>query len=558
MVAVTTRGLEGSYDVYNKKDPDNLAPNIDKIGKLGFAREHYLEPIDLGKGAISDNTPIALLPAAAITSHGKEHSFLDDYYNRIHVNPSTIALGNLLSSQVRNVEVWNSYFSSKILSSLSRSGTDGIALTEPASPPTTFAALEARTYVLNINTNGSPVINAVYTFNFPDESPTLTVAGRRVVVWPFLPQTRHNESLEWKTDIISTFNNEQRLALRSEPRQEFTYDFQIDEYQFSRAKAISTQWAHRVYGIAAWAETTYVGALRAGATAVSFDTANADYRANDLFLIWESDTKFETVENVEVLADRLNLVLPLENDYTKAYVAPMRFARTLRGMDYRRRSNVYATARGTFLVTQNVDLGATVGYDKYRSKDVIPDQTIIVSDPRERISRAVDMFDNGSGPIAVEIRNSWVNSTKMITFDTDTRAQRWAARQWIHSRRGRQKAFWLPSWNRDLNSLVNASAAAISLTCAPIGYPLYYGVKDIMIQLTDGSRYYNRVLSATTDGNGNEVLSLENAIGVDLPVSAINMICFMSHVRFDTDKIDIRHDYAGRAVISIPVKETPE
>lgn len=557
MAAVTTHGLE-DYDVYNKKDPPNLAPGLDEIGKLGFAREHYVQPNELGVATLTDNTPISFQPQAAVTSHGIEHSFLQDYYYRIHINPSTIALGNLLSAQSRNVEVWNSYFNSKLLSSLGQSGTGGITLTQPAIPPITFAALEAHTYVLNISTDGSTVINALYTFNFPDESPTLAVTGRRVVVWPFMPQTRHNESLEWKTDLIPTFNNEQRLALRPEPRQEFTYDFQLDEYQFSRAKAITTRWAHRVYGIAAWAETTYVGALSAGATAVFFDTVNADYRANDIFLIWESDTKFEAVENVEVLADRVNLVLPLENDYTDAYVAPMRFARTLRGINYRRRSNVYATARGTFLVTQNVDLGATVGYDTYRSKDVIPDQTIIVSDPRERISRAVDMFDNGSGPITVEIKNSWVNSTKMITFDTDTRAQRWAARQWIHSRRGRQKAFWLPSWNRDLNSLVDVSAAATSLTCSPIGYPLYYGVKDIMIQLTDGSRYYNRVLSATTDGNGDEILSLESAVGVDLPVADIDMICFMSHVRFDTDKVDIRHDYAGRAVISIPVKETPE
>jgi hypothetical protein len=182
----------------------------------------------------------------------------------------------------------------------------------------------------------------------------------------------------------------------------------------------------------------------------------------------------------------------------------------------------------------------------------------MVNDLREHISRQVDIFDNGSGPIEIEIQNNWVNSTKMITFDTVTRAERWAARQWIHSRRGKQKGFWLPSWNVDLVSLVDVSAASTSLTCLPIGYPLYYGVKDIMIQLTDGSKVYNRVLSATTDGDGNEVLGLENPIGVELPVSSIDYICFMSHVRFNSDRIEVRHSYAGRATMSIPVIETPE
>lgn len=555
MVAVTTHGTVTME--WRTEDPPNLAPGIHEIGKLGFAREHYTFDIS-GVSVETDNTPISLLPAAAVTCCGKSHSFVDDYYGRIHINPSIIALGNLLSAQIRDVEVWNSYFSPQLLSSLGESGTDGITLTQPAVPPTTFAELESRVYNLNISTNGSPVINAVYTFNFPLESPTLNVTGRRVVVWPFIPQTQHGETMEWLTDIIPSFNNEQRLALRPEPRQSFTYEFQLDERQFSRAKAICTQWAHRVYGIAVWSEATFIGALSAGATAVFLDTAYADYRENDIFLIWESDTKFEAVENLEVLADRLNLKLPLENAYTNAYVAPLRFARTLQGMDFRRRSDAYAIARGTFLVTQNADLGASVGYDTYRSKDVIPDRTIIVNDIRERISRQVDIFDNGSGPIEIEIKNNWVNNTQVISFDTVNREERWAARQWIHSRRGKQKGFWLPSWNVDLVSVVDVSAASTSLTCLPIGYPLYYGVKDIMIQRTNGTKLYNRILSASTDGSGNELLNLENPVGEDLTVADIEYICFMSHVRFNSDRIEVRHSYAGRATMSIPVIETPE
>lgn len=509
-----------------------------------------------GHGELIDNLPIQ--ESEATFDGWKAPSFLDDYYYRVHVRPGVIELGNLLSTQVRDVEVWSAYFEPQLLSSLSQVGTDGITLTQPQVPPTSFAALEARTYTLNISTNGAPVINALYTFNFPTDHPTLTVTGRRVMVWPFMPQTKHKEMLEWQTDIIPSFNNEQRLALRPAPRQSFSHEFQLDTYQFSRAKAIATQWAHRVYGIPVWAELTRVGALPAGTTEIMVDTTIADYRSDDIIVVWEDDVNNVAVEIGAVLADRVQLKLPLEKSYQNAYVAPLRFARTFDGMQFRRSNHDFTIASATFQVTQNKDLGAAVGYPQYRGKDVLIDPTILVSDLNERISRSVDEFDNGSGPIAVDIKNSWVSSAKAITFDILTRAERWAARRWIHSRRGRQKAFWLPSWNPDLILLEDVGPTGAALTVRPIGYPLYYGVKDIMVQLKNGSRVFARVLSGSVDSNGNEVLSLADQVGTGFTVADVELICFMSHVRLNTDRVEIRHTYAGRAITVVPVMETPE
>lgn len=492
-----------------------------------------------------------------ISTHNRG-AFVDDFYHRIHISPAQIDLGNLLSVQVRNVEVWNAYFKPQLLSSVGQVGTDGITLTQPQVPPTSFATLEARAYALNISTNGPPIINAKYTFNFPDDKPTLRVTGRRVVVWPFIPQTKHKEMLEWQTDIIPSFNNEQRLALRAAPRQAFSHEFQLDTYQFSRAKAIAAQWAHRVYGIPVWSELTRVGALPAGTTEIMVDTTIADYRSDDIIIVWDDDAENAAVEIGAVLADRVQLKLPLVKSYQNAYVAPLRFARTFDGIQFRRGATDYTIANATFQVAQNKDLGAAVGYPQYRGKDVLTDRTVLVSDLNERISRSIDEFDNGSGPITVDIKNNWVNSAKAITFDTLTRAELWAARKWVHSRRGKQKAFWLPSWNPDLILLEDVTPVGAVLTVRPIGYSLYYGVKDIMVQLKDGTRIYSRVLSGAVDPNGNEVLALEAAVGIGFAVAEVDFICFMSHVRFNSDRVEIRHDNAGRAVTTIPVVETPE
>ena len=555
MAVVDSWGL-WSYNEFTIKRPPQYAPGIDEIYSVGILKGQALMSPNMGSATFVDNTPISFLPQTIYTG-AKRHTFADDYYNRIHITPTFLNLGNLLSSQQRNIEVWNSYFTPQLLSSIGQVGADGIVLSQPIPAPTTFAELETRTYIVNISTNGAPVINAQYIFNFPLETPEVRLIGRRVVVWPFLPQVKFTEGDEWKTDIIPSFEYEQRLALRTAPRQSFGYQFQLDAYQFSKAKAIATQWGQRVYGIPVWAENTFVGAIPIGATKIFLDTAYADYRDDDIIMVWDNDVNFAALEILVVDPDGLNLKLPTEVAFNNAYVSPLRFAQTPRGIEFKRDARDEIIANANFVVTQNVDLGAGVGYPVYKGIDVIPDRTIIVSDISERILRAVDTFDNGSGPVVVDIQNNWVTSTKQITFDTLTREDRWSMRQWVHSRRGRQKAFCLPSWNMDLNIIDNLSATSTVLTIQPIGYGLYYGITYIRIEKTDGTVVYNTVIGSTLDISGNELLTLEDQLGVDLLVSEVRLASFMSHVRFDSDNVRLSFTYDGRSSTSIPVVETP-
>lgn len=512
---------------------------------------------DTGYGAITNNLPIEEVEQN-FTGY-KAPSFLDDYYYRVHILPGILPLGNLLSAQVRNVEVWSAHFEPKLLSSVTQVGTDGITLTQPQSTPTYFAALESRIYTLSVSTNGPPIVDAIYTFNFPGESPTLEITGRRVVLWPFVPDTGYDETMSWKTDILDSYNNEQRLALRAAPRQAFSHKFLLDEAQFSRAKAISTQWAHRVYGIAVWAEVTpLLNGLTAGSTFIAFDTANADYREDDLILLWASDTQLTALEITTVQADGVNLKLPLEANWPKCYVAPLRFARTFSGIEYKRSSNRYITASGVFEVTQNKDLGDNGAYPLYRGKPVLTDRSAVVSDLSERIARTIDIFDNGSGPIQVDTAANWARHMQTIGFIKNTRAGVWALRKWIHARRGKQRAFWLPSWNTDLIILEDVASTASAITVSPIGYPLYYGAKDIMVQLKNGNRVFVRITSGSTNGDGNEVLTLSAAIGVTFAKTDIDFVCFMSHARFDSDQVVFSHKDVGQVAATIAIAETPE
>ena len=76
------------------------------------------------------------VPAQMAIVGVKLNSYLQDYYFRVHVRPSRIDLGNLLSSQTRQVEVWNAHLTSKLLASITRERVEGFVLSEPVATPT--------------------------------------------------------------------------------------------------------------------------------------------------------------------------------------------------------------------------------------------------------------------------------------------------------------------------------------------------------------------------------------------------------------------------------------
>src|SRR5574338_82295 len=85
------------------------------------------------------------------------HSFERDWYNRVHIIPARIDLGNLFQDQLRTIDVWNAHFVSRTLSSILETGTDGLTLTRPGGAPTepaAYGALILLTYSLSISQQG--------------------------------------------------------------------------------------------------------------------------------------------------------------------------------------------------------------------------------------------------------------------------------------------------------------------------------------------------------------------------------------------------------------------
>ena len=517
--------------------------------------EAWLTNTGLYNGIVTNNLPVT--NTAREISGFVSKCWWDDFYNRVHISPSIVNAGNLLAAKTYDIEVWSAYVTPKLLSGITQTGAEGINL--DASTPVYYAPTESKIYPLTITLNGPSSINASYSFSFPDETPVLRVTGNRAVLWPFIPQEGFEERLQWKTDIIPSQNNEQRLALRVAPRQAISHKFLLNEKQFSRAKAISTQGANRVYGVPVWSEVTQLqSGPSIGATTVVFDTRHADYRDDSFAVLWESDTKCKVIEIDTVTTTQLNLKTPLEESWGKCFVAPVRKGRTFNGISYSRSAikDVYADA--TFDISDNADLADEGSFVSYRGYPVLTDRTIVIGDISEKISRTLEYFDNGSGPIETESSNNIINHLQTISFIKDGSEDIWNFRKWLHARKGKQKGFWLPSWNTDIVILNDVISTDTQFIIENIEYSLYYSTKDIMITLKNGTRVFTRAVAGNPINSTSEQLVLGSTIGTSFNADDIDFVCFLSYVRFDTDDVTLTHDYNRHMKVSINVTETPE
>lgn len=537
----------------------NLAPQ-DLLGDVLYdERQVSTQPRLFESGVYTNNTPVE-----AGNPHEVQgvlaHSFYNDFYFRVHIKPDKIALGNTLYKQFKDVEIWNAYREPKLMDSILYNNAAGITIQEPEPSPVYFNQLQYRKYVAVIDTTGPVVIDAVITWQIENaNSLNLSITGKRAVVWPFKPLDDMQETLEFKTDILQSFEGEQRMAIRYSPRQVFNAEFYLTEQQFAFAKGLSSQFANKVYGFPIWYEQSSVALITSGATTITVDTTNADYRTASAFLIFESLDKYEVLEVQSFTNTTITSKSPVLNSYSNCKVVPMRYARTLSGMTFRRQPGGIIFASAEFTVTDNVNLSgnsATISYPTYKSKYVLTQDRMTTSNVSEKILRSVDVFDNGQGVIEIENKTDYFDNVMNVTFDVTTKAQRWALLKFMHTVKGKRGSFYLPTWNTDLVVLEKLIPSSLAMKVAHISYELYRTVTDIMVQLNNGTLIFNRVILGSDQGSYDN-LAVETAWPYQIEVSQIKRVCFMHLVRFDSDAIELRHSLPKVIQASIPVREVP-
>lgn len=130
-------------------------------------------------------------------------SYQQDYYNRVHVNPAAIVLGNVITAQQRAVTVWNAWLDRpQTLISISLDGLDGMVLSGQGNTPLTIRPLQQLSWSVTVGLDGAPTMDGRILWQFDTGAQSVTsVTGNRITAWSFAPNwdSGLTERLEWLT-----------------------------------------------------------------------------------------------------------------------------------------------------------------------------------------------------------------------------------------------------------------------------------------------------------------------------------------------------------------------
>ena len=124
--------------------------------------------------------------------------------------------------------------------------------------------------------------------------------------------------------------------------------------------------------------------------------------------------------------------------------------------------------------------------------------------------------------------------------------------------RGRQKAFWLPSFNNALALAAPVAGGAVSIVVREIGLQIAYAddALDIFMRLNDGTTIARQV-TTITPGAGVETLGLASAMPRAVTQADVASFSTLHRMRLAQDRIEWLHRPAVGPKVVVAAQEAP-
>lgn len=494
-------------------------------------------------------------------------SYFDDYYFRIHLTPRVMALGNLLQTELRTIDVWNGWPAHPVaLGSVTTTGGDGITVTAPGALPMTFAPLQERLWDVTVDLTGPPVIDASIRYDFGGDGALDTViTGNRLIVWCLPPDWANGvlERLAWLTEILQARSGEpQKRGLRLAPRRTFEFDVLAEGQQRRLLDAMLADWSGRVWGLPIWPDGQLLGtSVAGGATTIPVNTTDLDFSDGGLALLWNSVSDWEVIEVDTVAADHLVAMRGLLKNWARgARIWPMRTARLGSDAEQQLWNDAAGTVHPSFTLVEPSDWPASWLGPTYRGLPVFELRPDEGTDPSATYPRSIEPLDNDTGiPVVIDWAGVAYRSPAHHWILAG-RAARAAFRSLLYAFKGQLKNAWMPSWLSDLQLVEPVASASAVLIIEWAGYTRFgkqqINRRDIRIELLNGTVLYRRIIASIEIDAATEQLVLDATIGLDITPATVRVISFMALSELGSDAIEIQHetDADGIAVSALSMK----
>lgn len=371
------------------------------------------------------------------------------------------------------------------------------------------------------------------------------------------------ERIAWLTGVLrKRGGSEQRFRLRQKPRRMFQYSALVggeDELD-QRRRLDALMWAAQDEEIMVpfWPDAMQLtdqiaaGATTTGVTAFNWKLHGFDIDNNESYLMfWKDYLTYEVVKISQINSvgppTQLTFDTALVSTWPKGtVVVPARRCRhvpTLTG-------EIHATDTQSLkfafelIVPDSVPGGGQIGYraiaptlDTYRSTDVYNDPGMNGENTRT-LERAMTRIDFEVGQFSYDsiMHAPFGNYDMFVDLEGRTEISHFFG--WLDARWGRQKAFWLPSWEKDFENVTRTGAA--TFTAKSFGYTAQYANaesrRDVALIKPDKTMLYRRITGSSDNGT-TETFTVDSNLPDPLP--SLDRASFLRYLRLDQDEIDL-------------------
>lgn len=473
----------------------------------------------------------------------KVDSFLDDYYYRIHISPAAIAFGPIASPAEETFIVWNAWFETKNCTAVTEDDPTEYTL-DPEADPFTLVSLAWETFTVSVTETGSVEFDCTIIFTFPGEEPYISLTGTRVAVFPFAPSIPMMETLEWKTDIMTSKDgSEQRMILRPIPRQGFRFDVMLkNEQEQAILDALMFLWAKRNWGVPVWGEwVEHTDNISAGDTTINLDTTNADFRDDSYAIIWQTYDSYEAIKIETVAAGSLTLEKAVLNNWSGVKVImPLRIAYMLSPSNWNVNADGVGNFSCSFTVTDNYLLETYVAPETYNSLPVL-EASLEAGGLDNQVDSDAKFTDYELSKYTMFSDSDFNIYVQQHVFRKITKADIWAFREFLHSLYGRRGTCWIATDKEDFRQTQVLGAAETEMRVANVGWARNMALNDLRTHIAfifpDGARYYRQITGLTQSGD-EDIVGIDSALGIEVQPGDC-VICILDKCRLTEDKVEI-------------------
>ncbi len=541
-----------------------LSVELDALGEGAFAPASYARERFVARGG-AFRAPVALRwPATGRIAH----RFAEDLFDRIHVLPTALPLGNVVSELTREIAVWNAWRATpQTLTALRLIGDAGSTLAAPVALPMSLRPMQERVLTLTVGLDGPPVIDAAAVLSFADGSTwSIRIDGLRLNAWSLPPDWTEPviETLAWLTDVqVAVAGTVTRTPLRDAPRRSWEFAVLADRRERRWVEHALFDWTGRVWALPVFVDTSWLRAqLLAGATEIALDTTGLDFVVGSLAMLWRDVATYELVEVAQIASDRIGLRAPTRRAWSiGTRLFPCRTARLTDAPELRRHNDRLMQTQLRFEATEPCDWPAALPATRYRGFPVLEHRRDETRDPGASFARRFDLLDGEVGRSHLDDLSGLAWTTQSHAWRLMGRAERAAHRSLLYGLQGRAEALWLPTWTDDLEVIETISESAVTLTVAACGVSRSLrqqaGRRHIRIELTDGSVFYRAVEAsseiALANGDTGERLRMDAALGRVVTPERVRLACWMALVTLAGDTVELQHHADSEGLLDCAV-----